>query len=243
MSKPEKSRRLSLSSSPNLKNSTNSSNLPIAGGIKVHLSSSTTSKDGDLWYKGCFDVILSNKKRYRVFSNKADWIGHQYNGVREKLQKHILSSAEASGLDTSSLLLEPLMSSDMPWELAWVSFENEVLKNKLESATKSSAKSSAATGGWKAKEATNNKMAWAIGSGFPSRQAKYNAKARVLLELESASGKELKKAESILSSIVFGLTKEPGFDEMSVLSDETRKKLLITEVYMLRTGLVMRSLA
>ena len=33
-----------------------------------------------------------------------------------------------SGLDTSSLLLEPLMSSDMPWELAWVSFENEVLK-------------------------------------------------------------------------------------------------------------------
>ena len=74
-----------------------------------------------------------------MFSNKADWIGHQYNGVREKLQKHILSSAEASGLDTSSLLLEPLMSSHMPWELAWVSFENEVLKNKLEAAMKSTA--------------------------------------------------------------------------------------------------------
>ena len=51
-----------------------------------------------------------------------------------------------------------------------------------------------------------------------------------------------KKAKSIPSSIVFGLTKEPGFEEMAVLSDETRKKFLVIEACMLRAGLAMRSL-
>ena len=99
------------------------------------------------------------------------------------------------------------MSSHMPWELAWISFENEVLKNKLQLAMKSST----ATNQEKAKTAMNNEMAWAIGSDFQSRQAKYNAKSRVLLEVESASGKQLKKDRSIFSSIVFGSTKQSGF--------------------------------
>ena len=156
----------------------------------------------------------------------------------EELQQNILASA-APGVDTSSLVLEPLMSSHMLWELAWVSFENEVLKNKLESATQSLA----ATSRWKADRDTNNQMPWTIGTGFTHKQAKYNAKSRVLMELGNASEKQLKKAELILSSIVFGLTKEPGFEEMSVLSDRTRKELLITEACMLHAGLAMLNLA
>lgn len=69
---------------------TNSPIVPIAGVIKVGLSSSTASKDGELWYKGVFDVTLSNKKRCRVFSNKEDWLRRQYNGVMDKLQKILL---------------------------------------------------------------------------------------------------------------------------------------------------------
>ena len=65
----------------------------------------------------------------------------------------------------------------------------------------------------------------------------------MLTELENASGKELKKAELILSSIVFGLTKEPGFDERAVLSNNTRKRLSVMEACIFCTGTVMRSLA
>ena len=77
-----------------------------------------------------------------------------YNGVMNKLQTNMVASAKASGFDTSSLLLEPLISSHIPWELAWVSFENEVLKNKLQLAMTSST----ATNREKAKTATNNEM-------------------------------------------------------------------------------------
>ena len=63
------------------------------------------------------------------------------------------------------------------------------------------------------------------------------------MELESASGKQLKKAKLILSSIVFSLIKEPpGFEEIAVLLDDTINNLSITEACMLRTRTATRSL-
>ena len=131
------------------------------------------------------------------------------------------------------------MNSDLPWKLAWVSFENLVLQTQLQSQTKS------LTAAIREKKKKNSKkdLTWSIGSGFASRQCKSTAKLSVLLELENASGKELKKAESILSSIISGLTKEPGFVERSVLSNNTQKRLSVMEDCLLRAGVAMRSLA
>ena len=213
--------------------------VPLIGDIQVSLIASTASKDGEIWYRGLFTVTLSNKKRCRVSSNKEDWKGRQYSGLMDKLRKLIVATAESSGLDKSSLFLEPAMTSHLPWKLAWVTLENIVLENKLSS----SLLSSTAVNRENEKISANKDLAWSIGTEFSSKQSKYNANARVLTELESASGKELKKAELILSSIVFGLTKEPGFEERAVLSNDTRKRLSTMESCILRAGTAMSNLA
>ena len=120
-----------------------------------------------------------------------------------------MASAQSSGLDMSSLFSEPVMTSHLPWKLAWVTLENLVLETKYNTALLSST----AKNRENEKLSANRDLAWSIGSGFSCRQRKNTAKTRVLTELENASGKELKKAELILSLIAFDLTKEPGFDE------------------------------
>jgi len=157
----------------------------------------------------------------------------------EKLRKLIVDTAESSGLDMSCLLSEPAMTSHLPWKLSWVTLENFVLENKLKAALLSST----AVNRENEKTHTNRNLPWSVGSDFSSRQNKFIAKSRVLAELESASGKEIKKAESILSSIVFGLTKEPGFVERAVLSNDTRKRFSVIEDSILRAGAAMRCLA
>ena len=176
-----------------------SASVPLIGDIQVSLTDSTAGKDGEIWYKGLFTVTLSNKKRCQVSSNKEDWKGRQYSRLMDKLRKLIGATAESSGLDKSSLFLEPAMTSHLPWKLAWVTLENIVLENKLSS----SLLSSTAVNRENVKISANKDLAWSIGTEFSSRQSKSNAKARVLTELESASGKELKKAELILSEVGF----------------------------------------
>ena len=102
--------------------------IQIIGDIQVSLLSSTTSKDGEIWHKGSFSFLLSNK-RYRVSSTKEDWMGLQYTGVMEKARKLIVDTAESSGLDMSRVLLEPAMASCLPWKLAWVTLENIILEH------------------------------------------------------------------------------------------------------------------
>ena len=58
-----------------------------------------------------------------------------------------------------------------------------------------------------------------------NRSAKYESKARVLSQLEKVTDKELSKAESILSSIVHDLSKQPGFIKTSVLSKERQRQI------------------
>ena len=226
------------SSSRQKTSETASATIPIIGDIQVSLIASKAGKDGEIWHRGLFNVTLSNKKRCRVSSNKEDWMGHQYTGVMDKLQNLIVTTAKLSGLDMSSLYSEPAMTSHLPWKLAWITLENIVLEDKL----KTSLLSSTALNREDDKISANKDLAWSIGTEFLSKQSKYNAKARVLKELESVSGKELKKAELILSSIVFGLTKEPGFEERAVLSNDTRKKLSTMESCILRAGTALRSL-
>ena len=126
-------------STPTIEHSSSSQNIsktnivPIISDIKVYLIENTTSKDGKVWYKSTFSVILSNKKRCKVSLNKEDWLRHQHNGVMEKLCKLIIVSAKLSCLDMSCLLSEPCMNSNLPWKLAWVSSENLVLEKQLQS--------------------------------------------------------------------------------------------------------------
>ena len=68
-----------------------------------------------------------------------------------------------------------------------------------------------------------------MGTDFNDRYSKYKAKSRVLSELEMATGKELSKAQAVLSSIVLGLKDEPGFIETSILSDSNRRRLSAIE--------------
>ena len=79
---------------------------PIISDIKVHLIGNTTSKDGEVWYKGTFSVVLFNKKRCKVSSTKEDWLGQQFNGVMEKLRKLIADTVKLSDLDHSFFCLD-----------------------------------------------------------------------------------------------------------------------------------------
>ena len=59
---------------------------------------------------------------------------------------------------------------------------------------------------------------WSLGKDFKDKSLKSKAKVCVLFELELVTGKEITKAQSVLSSIVADLTNEKEFIELSVLS-------------------------
>ena len=76
--------------------------------------------------------------------------------------------------------------------------------------------------GHNSKASVNKEKAWSMGTDFNDCYSKYKSKSRVLSELEMAAGKELAKAQAVLSSIFSGLKDEPGFIETSFLSISTQ---------------------
>ena len=86
-------------------------------------------------------------------------------------------------------------------------------------------RSSGTSFGHKLKADATKENEWSVGEDFKDPSSKYKAKMRVITELEKITSKELSEAHSVLLSIVSGLTNEPGFNELAVLSENTWKRL------------------
>ena len=121
--------------------------------------------------------------------------------------------------DRSLLLSDITMLSDLPFQKAWLSFEDQVLQLELE-AIKSSANISK---GHKSRVQTTKDKPWFSGEDLQNRQLKHLAKERVLAELGIATDKDLLEASSDLASIVSGLSKNQDFIKYSVLLEATRQ--------------------
>ena len=139
----------------------------------------------------------------------------------EKMRKSILDKGRKIGVDTKALSEEVLMTETLPWEKAWQSFQEQV----IDSQTGALKRSSAAALGHKLKVTGTKEKKWSLGEDFKDRFLKSKAKLRVLSELELVTGKEITKAQSVLSSIVADLTNEKDFNELSVLSEDTKSDL------------------
>ena len=135
-----------------------------------------------------------------------------------------MEKAKNTGLE-DNLWTDLCMTHEMPWQKAWLLFENEVLQLQMASINQSSKVSS----GHKSRVNATQHQPWSVGTNFRDRQSKSRAKIRVLAELEMVSGKELTKVESVLSSVISDLTSEPDFNETSVLSESTQCRLSMTE--------------
>ena len=90
--------------------------------------------------------------------------------------------------------------------------------------------SSAASLGQKTKMEAILEKKWTVGEDYKGRKAKFRTKDRLLTELELVLGKELEKAQYVLSSVVSELSDEPSFDKLTILSsDITRKRLSLND--------------
>ena len=191
--------------------------------IKVTGVKLITPKDGgEAWYQAMFSVMLE-KKKVQFKTNKEIWLSRECEMVMNRMQQTIKRQAMLLQIDLDSLSEDVLMSSSMPWEKAWVSFENDVLKLQM----KQLELSSAASLGHKSKAETTLEKRWTIGEDYKGRQSKFRAKSRLITELELVSSKELVKAQSVLSSVISDMMDEPSFDELSVLSSDTRNRLAV----------------
>ena len=113
------------------------------------------------------------------------------------------------------------MVNPVPWEKAWLSFECQVYQKLLIK----DGLSGAAYRGHETKDDAKRSNDWSLGTDFSGKNTKSKAKLRVLSQLEIQTEKELAKAESVLSAIVSDLKQEAGFNELSVLSVATKKRL------------------
>jgi len=66
---------------------------------------------------------------------------------------------------------------------------------------------------------------WEYGEVYNDRRSKSHAKILVLDELERRSGKQLLKAEEILSGIISELRCEHGLDETAIWSSHTKGRM------------------
>lgn len=80
-----------------------------------------------------------------------------------------------------------------------------------------------------AKSNTVKSQQWEYGEVYNDRRSKSRAKILVLDELERRSGKQLLKAEEILSGIISELSCEHGLDEAAIWSSHTKGRMQAME--------------
>ena len=193
----------------------------ILGEIKAVSPKLICRTNEEDWWQGIFSTTLPNKQRVTLRTTKDIWEGKQVDVVMLQLRDKITNKAREQGLDLELIQNDLCMTHTVPWEKAWLSFECQVLQEQLTM----NKFSSAASLGHKSKEEAKKNKDWSVGTDYINSSLKHKAKSRVLSELEIVTGKELAKAESVLSSIVSGLKKESDFNELCTLSDTTQKDL------------------
>ena len=189
--------------------------------IKANAPEYMQSAEGEGWWRAIFSTTLPNKHRVSFKTMKEIWVGKQVEVVMRGLRERISIAAKAQGLDVDELRKDLCMVNILPWEKAWLSFENQVNKKLLEKGGFSERASRAHETKAEAKRSKD----WSVGTDYSSFSAKSKAKSRLLSELEIVCEKELAKAESVLSAVVSDLKEKEDFNELFVLSDDTQKRL------------------
>ena len=167
-----------------------------------------------------FTVNLE-KERILLKSNSEMWHGKQSEEIMKKMRIGILDKGRKIGVDTKALSEEVLMTETLPWEKAWQVFQDQVIRSQ----TATLKRSSAVALGQKLKATETKEKKWLVGEDFKHKNLKSKAKLRVISELEIVTGKDITKAQSILSSIVSDLAREKDFNELAVLSKDTQTRL------------------
>ena len=141
--------------------------------------------------------------------------------MMNKAQAAILALVDSMGLNLSAGEGPAYMHSDWPWKYLWEKMQNEAYKLKInamklanEAQTRHQAKSN-----------TVKSQQWEYGEVYNDRRSKSRAKILVLDELERRSGKQLVKAEEILSGIISELSCEHGLDEAAIWSSHTKGRM------------------
>ena len=190
--------------------------------IKAFAPEYMNSADGESWWRVIFSTTLPNKSRVTFKSTKEIWVGKQVEVVMCEMRERISAAATAQGIDVDELVQQNLCMVDiLPWEKAWLSFENQVFQKLL----KKDVYSERTSRGNDTREEAKRSKDWSVGTDYPNSKAKSNAKIRLLSELEIVCEKEVAKAESVLSAVVSDLKHVENFNELFVLSDETQKRL------------------
>ena len=128
--------------------------------------------------------------------------------VMSRMRQTIKRKSMQPKIDLDFMSEEVLMSDSM----------NDVVKLQMELLKFSSA----ASLGHKSKTEATLEKKWTTGDDYKDSNSKSRAKARLLSELELVSGKELAKAQSVFSSVSSELSIGPSFDELYILSSDTR---------------------
>jgi hypothetical protein len=90
-------------------------------------------KDGDKeWFQGLFTSTLHNKQRCLLETNKDIWVCHQSDVAMPILWGSMINKAKDTWLE-NNILTNLSMPHKIPWQNAWWSFKNQVLKLQSES--------------------------------------------------------------------------------------------------------------
>jgi len=93
-------------------------------------------KVGEEWFQGIFKATLPNKQKCYLKTNKDIWVGRQCNVVMSRLRGTMMEKAKNTGLE-DNLRTDLCMTHEMPWQKAWLLFENEVLQLQMASINQS----------------------------------------------------------------------------------------------------------
>ena len=152
----------------------------MLGELRVTSLTHVTPKyGGEEWHQAMFYVMLE-KKRVLLKTNKDMWLSRECEMAMTNMQQKIMHQATKLKIDLDALSSDILMSSSMPWEKAWVSFENQVLQLQMEQLKLSSA----ASLGHKSKVDAHLEKKWTAGEDYKDRNSKSRSKYCLISELE-----------------------------------------------------------
>ena len=152
----------------------------MLGDLNVSSVTLVTPKDDRKeWYQALFVVTLE-KKRILLKTNKEMWLQQQPEIIMSKLRQKIIDRVTELEMDTEAMSSDILMSSSLPWEKAWLSFQNQVLQQQMEAMKLSLAASLR----HKSKADATKEKKWSVAEDFKDPSAKYKSKLRLITELK-----------------------------------------------------------
>jgi len=158
--------------------------------------------------------------------------------MMNKTRAAIHGKVESLGINVNVGEGRAYMTTEWPWKYLWLYIENKANIHQIESMRLNNAALSRV----KSKGDSIHAKDWEHGEDFTNRGRKCHARSSVMDELEMRSGKQLAKAESVLSSIVSELAEEHGLTEENILSLSTQSRIKTMEASMISASLLIQDM-